>query len=269
MQLHHVVVGRGEHRPGQALPGLGHPGDLGVVLVDDREVPRPPVLGLDHSDVRAAGLQPEPDLAEHVLLDDAADLPAVGQRHDHLRLEQLRRPGQHQLRHTGGVTHLKPVGEELVDRRHEAHGLLQRVLADLDDRADLVPVLVEDGVLVRQLDQLRLLVDDQHRLAEQRTAALRRHVHPGLLADLPLDPVRGVAGLHGRRLVALRAAPAARPRPALRRDLLAGLAVLLLAVLRLAVMRRAMVRRGGLRGRCRLGVVGPRVAVPPSSAGLS
>ena len=69
VDLHDVVVGGGEHRLGQALPGLRDPGDLGVGVVADREVPGPPVLGVDRADRCAAGLEGEADLAEHVLLE--------------------------------------------------------------------------------------------------------------------------------------------------------------------------------------------------------
>ena len=49
VDLHHVVVGRGEHGLGQALPRLGDAGDLVALRVGDGEVPGPPVLGVDRS----------------------------------------------------------------------------------------------------------------------------------------------------------------------------------------------------------------------------
>ncbi|SNQ46052.1 hypothetical protein FRACA_1230008 [Frankia canadensis] len=248
MQLDDVVVRRGEHRLHEALPGLGDPGDLGLGVVDDGEVPRPPVLGLDRPDGGTAGLQVEPDLAEHVLLGDDAELRAVRRRDDDLGLEQLRRPVQHQLRDAGGVADLQPVGEELVPGAQHAHGLLQRALADLDDRADLVAVLVEDGVLVRHLDDLGLLVDDEHGLAEQRAAATTVVGDPGLLADLALHPIGAVVRLHRRGLHTLRRPPGGRTLSRDRRPGVVGLA-----------------GHARLRGRrARLGVLGPLVAVPPS-----
>ena len=53
---------------------------------------------------------------------------AVGPGHQHPRLHDLRRPGQHQHR-AAGVAHLEPVGEELVEAGDEAHRLLQRCSA--------------------------------------------------------------------------------------------------------------------------------------------
>ena len=45
-----VAVGRREQRPGQPLPLLRDAGDLDAGRVGDREVPGPPVLGLDRPD---------------------------------------------------------------------------------------------------------------------------------------------------------------------------------------------------------------------------
>ncbi len=61
-------------------------------------------------------------------------------------------------------------------------------------------MLVVDGVLVRDLDQLRLLVDHQHRLGEQGAAATGdRAADTGALLHLLLDG-RGVAGAAQREL---------------------------------------------------------------------
>src|SRR5918995_393440 len=60
--------------------------------------------------------------------------------------------------------------------------------------AELAALLVEDGVLVVDLDELGLLVHDQHRLGEDRPAALVAGGGAGLV-DVPEDllgrPVRG------------------------------------------------------------------------------
>ena len=72
--------------------------------------------------------------------------------------------------------------------------LLGRGLADLADGPDLHAVLVVDGVLVVDLDELGLLVHDQHRLGEDRAAALCARDRPHLLHvahDLLGGPLRG------------------------------------------------------------------------------
>jgi hypothetical protein len=84
--------------PRQAFPSLGDPADLRARVGRDREVPRPPVLALDPTDARAADLDPESDLADHVLLHDAADLGPVGPRDDDRRLEDFPRPSEGELR---------------------------------------------------------------------------------------------------------------------------------------------------------------------------
>ena len=87
----------------------------------------------------------------------------------HPRLHDLGRPGEHQHR-AARVPHLEVVGEVLVELREQPDRLLQRALPDLHDRADLLALPVVHGVLVGQLDQLRLLGDDEHRLLVQRRA---------------------------------------------------------------------------------------------------
>jgi hypothetical protein len=135
------------------------------------------------------------DLADHVLLDDLAHRPAVPVLHHHPGLEELGRPGEGQHRPAGGVDDLELVGEELVDVGHQPEQLLGRALADLADGPDLGAVLVVDGVLVVELDELGLLVDDQHRLGEEGARAGRRAGwHPGL-GHVALDLLRGP--LHG------------------------------------------------------------------------
>ena len=99
----------------------------------------------------------------------------VGALHDHLGLDELRRPGQHQLRLPVRVADLQPVGQELVDAGDErAAPSSSGALADLDAPNRAAALLVEDAVLVVQLDQLGLLVHHQDRLGEERAAARRR-----------------------------------------------------------------------------------------------
>ena len=131
----------------------------------------------------AAGLEREADLADHVLLHDLADLGAHAVLHDDLRLHDLGRPGEGEQHVAVRVDDLQLVGHELVVGREHAQRLLGHALADLADRADLAAVLVVDGVLVVDLDELGLLVHDQDRLGEDRAAALRdAGRHAGLLA---------------------------------------------------------------------------------------
>ncbi|CAO5155529.1 hypothetical protein FAIPA1_190033 [Frankia sp. AiPs1] len=112
------------------------------------------------------------------------------------------------MRHAGGVADLQPVGEELVPRGQNPHCLLQRALPDLDHRADLPALLVEHGVFVRHFNELGLLVDDEHRLAEQRPTARPDGGYPGQLAHLLLHLVRGVFGPYWLGHHALRRTPA-------------------------------------------------------------
>src|SRR5262245_29349500 len=172
VDLHHVVVGRGEHGLGEALPRLGDAGDLGAGVVLDVELPGPPVLAVDHAPGATAGLQREADLADHVLLDDRADRGALAVLHDDPGLHDLGRAGERQHHVAHHVHDLELVGEELVIGAEDAHRLLGHALADLAHRADLAAVLVVDGVLVVDLDELDLLVDHQDRLGEQGAAAL-------------------------------------------------------------------------------------------------
>ena len=68
--------------------------------------------------------------------------------------------------------------------------LLRLALPDLAHRADLVAVLVGDGVLVVDLDDLGLLVHHQDRLAEHGAAALHLpRLHADLLLQVLLDLV--------------------------------------------------------------------------------
>src|SRR6266545_4197739 len=59
------------------------------------------------------------------------------------------------------------VREELVDPAEQPHGLLGLRLFHLADRADLGARTVEDAVLVRHLDDLRLLRDHEQVMTEQ------------------------------------------------------------------------------------------------------
>ena len=131
----------------------------------------------------AAGLEREADLADGVLLDDLADLGAHAVLHDDPRLQHLGRPGEGEQHVAVGVDDLQLVGHELVVGREHADGLLGHALADLAHGAELAAVLVEDGVLVVDLDELGLLVHDQDRLGEDRAAALGgAGLHAGALA---------------------------------------------------------------------------------------
>ena len=140
--------------------------------------------------------------------------------HDDRALEHLARPGQPQQDVAGVVGDLELVGHELVEARHEAQHLLRRALADLVDERDLVAVLVEHRVLLVQLEDLRLLVDDQDRLVEDGPgAAAHRALDAGatpalvlhLLGDLVAvalvadgeEPVDGVHSSTDRALLRL------------------------------------------------------------------
>src|SRR5581483_9630924 len=137
----------------------------------DVEVPRPPVLGVDRAVHVPARLETEADLADGVLLRDLADLAALPVGHDDLGLDELGRAGQRQQHRALHVDDLQLVRHELVVGRQQAHGLLRGALPHLAHGADLARVLVEDGVLVVDLDELGLLVHDEHRLREHRAAA--------------------------------------------------------------------------------------------------
>ncbi len=234
-----VAVGGGEHRPRQPLPLLRDPGNLGARRVGDREIPGPPVLRLDRADHLTTGDQVEADLAEDVGLHDLAERGAVGPGHQDTGLHQFRRPGEHQHR-PADVAHLEGVGEELVEVAEQPHGLLHRALPDLHDRADLPAVAVEHRILVGQLDELGLLVDQQHRLLVQRgpsdlRSGRRRHrgrwrrrrrrwSGPGGLLDVlgpdPAVPPAGACGAgrvgvparRGRRLNHCGTVTGRRPR---------------------------------------------------------
>src|SRR5690606_2960714 len=158
VHLDDVVVRGGEHRLRQPLPGLGDPGDLLVGVVADREVPGPPVLGVDRAERAPAGLEGEADLPEHVLLDDLADGVAGTVGDLETGLHHLRRAGDDEEHLGRGIDDLERVGEELVEARDDPHDLLRHRLADLADATHLGPVLVVDRVLVVDLDELPALV---------------------------------------------------------------------------------------------------------------
>ncbi len=169
-ELDRIVVGGREDRLAEAFERLSDERHLVAVNILDMEIPCPPVLGVDRGQFVAAGRQREPLLAHDVLLVDRADLGTVAVRNDELRLHDLggAREAEHRL--AVHVADLEPVGEVLVEPREQAYRLLELRLADLHDRADLVAVLVEHVVLVGELDQLRLLIDDEDGLGEQRAA---------------------------------------------------------------------------------------------------
>ena len=76
-------------------------------------------------------------------------------------LEHLAGPHDLEQLRTGGVVDRQRVGEELVDVAYEPDHFAQLGLTLLLDATDLVAVDIPDHVLVRKLDQLRLLVDDE------------------------------------------------------------------------------------------------------------
>ena len=108
------------------------------------------------------------------------DLGRAGEREQHVAL-RCRRPASLWVRNWS-------------TRGEHAQDLLGRRLPDLADGADLRAVLVVDGVLVVDLDELGLLVHDQHRLGEDRAAARRRRCRrrpwPTSRDDLLGRPVR-------------------------------------------------------------------------------
>ena len=88
----------------------------------------------------AARLQAEVDLADHVLLHDAADLVVGAVADDDRALHHLGRPGDPQQDLTGHVGDLELVGHELVEVADEAQHLLRLALTDLVDGRDLLTV---------------------------------------------------------------------------------------------------------------------------------
>src|SRR5690606_20356882 len=149
--------------------------------------------GLDGAQQSPAGLQPEVDLPDRVLLHDAADLLTRGVAHDDRRLHDLARPRQLQHDLAGGVGDLEVVGHELVDAGDQPQHLLAGRLADLAGRADLGAVLVDPAVLLVDLDDLGLLVDHEDRLGEDPTPAA------GHRTGQPAAAVPGAAQLLGDR----------------------------------------------------------------------
>src|SRR5262249_25143685 len=132
------------------------------------EIPRAPVLGVDRPEPLAGGaLEPEALLPEDVLLDDRSDGPAGAVRDLDPRLHDL--PRAEELDHLRplAVVHRQPMREELVEVGDQPRRLLEHGLAFLADVADVVALLVADLVLVRELDQLRFLVDHEDVAAEE------------------------------------------------------------------------------------------------------
>ena len=186
VDLDDVVVGRREHRLGQALPGLRDAGDLAAGLVLDVEVPGAPVLAVERADLLAARPRARTGSCRSRSAGRSAPiswpLPPSTMIRDFMNFA---RPGQRQHDAAVGVDDLELVGEELVDVGDEPHHLLRGALADLADRADLPAVLVVDRELLVDLDQLGLLVHHEHRLGEQAT---RRRTAPACDAGRATSP---------------------------------------------------------------------------------
>jgi len=75
--------------------------------------------------------------------------------------------GQVHDRLARGVVEHVVVGQELIDVADEAQDLAGGGLALLGDEADVVAVLVPDGELVGDLDELGLLVHDHAVVVEE------------------------------------------------------------------------------------------------------
>src|SRR5699024_10360711 len=71
---------------------------------------------------------------------------------------------------------LQAVGHELIEAADGPQHLLGRALADLPYRADLLSVLVQDGVFVLELEHFGLLAHHQDRFGEECPATLWRPV---------------------------------------------------------------------------------------------
>src|SRR5664280_265259 len=171
VNLHDVIVALRKPLLGQPRPRLGDPGDLVSGRVLDVEVPRIPVFADDRAQRSTTGLEAEADLANdaEVLLHDLTDLSTAGVAHDHLGPDELRWPGQRDQHTAIQVDDLQPDRPVWVGQHR--HRLLHDALADFPDRADLLAMLVIDGVFGVDLNEFGLLVDDQHRFGEERSAA--------------------------------------------------------------------------------------------------
>src|SRR4029453_696645 len=146
---------------------------------------RHPVLTIYRADFVAPAIDEREVLfADDVVLQDRAALGPFGVGNLDLGLQELRGALQQQHLLPVAVEDAELVREELVDPAEQPHGLLGRRLLHLTDGADLDPRIVEDAVLVRHLDDLSLLRDDEHAMTEQI-----RHGRsfPGL--GLPLPPM--------------------------------------------------------------------------------
>src|SRR5439155_16340777 len=100
-------------------------------------------------------------LPQDVLLDDPPHGSSGPVRDAHGGFHDL--GGANQLHHllAADVVDREAVCEELVDLREEPQRLLGLRLSLFSDHADLIALLVQDPVLVRELDELRLLIDDK------------------------------------------------------------------------------------------------------------
>lgn len=125
------------------------------------------------------------------------DLGAIGTGDDHLGPENLGgsgQPDEHPTIHVFDLQIVRPVSVGA-----NPHGLFHEALADFPNRADLLAILVVDGVLGVDLEELGLLVEDQHWLGEERLTADLSAVGNTDPADLSLDLLaRPVGGRHRR-----------------------------------------------------------------------
>jgi hypothetical protein len=129
----------------------------------------PPVLRPDLTEALTEGTDEiESDLAEDVQLDDLTHPPAVTVIDREPGLEQLCRSRQFEDPGVRGVVDRQPMGQELIDVRHEAQGLADAALTFLLHISERRAIGIANLVLVRQFDELRLLAHDEGVGSEQR-----------------------------------------------------------------------------------------------------
>jgi hypothetical protein len=172
VEVDDVVVGSREHGLQHADELLVDPTDLRLVTINDREVPGPPVLRSDLTHMVAMGTdEVEADLAEDVLLHDVTHLAAVTVVDVDPGLHQLGGSRELQDLDVLGVVDRQPMRQILIDGRHEANDLPEGALALLLEVSEGRTVRSVDLVLVRQLDELRLLAHDERVGEKQRCHA--------------------------------------------------------------------------------------------------
>lgn len=187
MDLQHVVVGLREPFLGKARPRLRDAGDLVPFPVLDVEIPCVPVFTSHRAKSASAALELEANLADdaEVLLNDLTDQGSVCTRDGHCGLHELGGPGYKHEYTAALVDDLQSACPIIVWQCR--HRLLEEVLADLLHRSDLLTVLVVDGVLGLDLEQLGLLIYHKDWLREHRSSAgggaigVTNHLH--LLLD--------------------------------------------------------------------------------------